>query len=305
MRTGSVTPGLLRASVIAVPPLARTNDYSLSVEENRKIIDHIERGGVRTLLYGGNANLYHIRPDEYGFLLQVVSEAAGEETLVIPAVGPAYGTMMNQASALAGSSFSTAMVLPMQGLTTSEGVVEGLSHFARAFGRPIVLYIKSTGYLEPEDAARLVEAGHISFIKYAIVCDDPAEDPYLARLVEVIDPSIIVSGIGEQPALIHREQFQLAGFTSGCVCVNPSLSQAMLEALNTGDLSRAETIRSLFRPLEDLRNSINPVRVLHEALELSGIARSGPHLPLLSRLTDTERTAVGETSRKLLDLDLP
>ncbi|MCH2062956.1 MAG: dihydrodipicolinate synthase family protein [Roseibacillus sp.] len=305
MRTDPVTPDLLRASVIAVPPLARTDDYSLSAEENQKIISHIEGGGVRTLLYGGNANLYHIRPDEYGSLLQIIAEAAGEETLVIPAAGPAYGTMMNQASALAHSGFSTAMVLPMQDLTTSEGVVEGLSHFARAFGRPIVLYIKNIGYLEPEDAARLVEAGHISCIKYAIVRDDPAEDSYLARLVEVVDPAIIVSGIGEQPALIHRERFQLAGFTSGCVCVNPSLSQAMLEALNTGDLPRAETIRSFFQPLENLRNSINPIRVLHEAIELSGIARSGPHLPLLSGLGDAERTAVGEAARKLLQLGLP
>ena len=64
MRTDPVTPDLLRASVIAVPPLARTDDYSLSAEENQKIISHIEGVGVRTLLYGGNANLYHIRPDE-------------------------------------------------------------------------------------------------------------------------------------------------------------------------------------------------------------------------------------------------
>ena len=305
MRTGPVTPNLLRASVIAVPPLARADDYSISVDENRKIIEHIEEGGVSTLLYGGNANLYHIRPDEYGCLLQVVAGAAGEDTLVIPSVGPAYGTMMNQALSLAESGFPTAMVLPMQGPTTSEGVVEGLSHFARAFKRPIVLYLRNPGYLEPEDAARLVEAGHVSFIKYAIVRDDPAEDSYLARLVEVVDPSIIVSGIGEQPAIIHREQFRLTGFTSGCVCVNPSLSQAMLEALNAGDLARAETIRSLFLPLEDLRNSIHPVRVLHEAIELTKIAHSGPHLPLLSPLNDTERATVGEAARTLLHLHLP
>ncbi len=305
MRTGPVTSDLLRASVIAVPPLARTDDYSISVEENRKVISHIEAGGIRTLLYGGNANLYHIRPDEYGPLLRLVAGAADEETLVIPAVGPSYGTMMSQAPALADSHFPTAMVLPMQGLTTSEGVTEGLRHFAHALGRPIVLYIKTSDYLEPEDAARLVDAGLISFIKYAIVRDDPAEDPYLARLVQVVDPAIIVSGVGEQPALVHREKFLLAGFTSGCVCVNPSLSQAMLDALNTGDLARAGMIRGLFQPLENLRNSISPIRVLHEAIELSGIARSGPHLPLLSQLSDTERASVGEAARKLLHLDLP
>ena len=305
MRTGPVTPDLLRASVIAVPPLARADDYSISVDENRKIIEHIEKGGVSTLLYGGNANLYHARPAEYGSLLQVIGGAAGEKTLVIPAAGPAYGTMMDQAPSLAESGFPTAMALPMQGPTTSAGVVKGLSHFARTFGGPIVLYIKNPGYLEPEDAARLVEDGLVSFIKYAIVRDDPAEDPYLARLVEVVDPAIIVSGIGEQPAIIHRQEFGLTGFTSGCVCVNPSLSQAMLEALNEGDLARAETIRSLFRSLEDLRNSIHPIRVLHEAIELTDIARSGPHLPLLSQLNDTERATVGEAARSHQQLRLP
>ncbi|MDP7496745.1 MAG: dihydrodipicolinate synthase family protein, partial [Roseibacillus sp.] len=60
-----------------------------------------------------------------------------------------------------------------------------------------------------------------------------------------------------------------------------------------------------FLPLEDLRNSIHPVRVLHEAIELTKIAHSGPHLPLLSQLNDTERATVGEAARTLLHLHLP
>ena len=187
MLADPVTPSLLRSSVIAVPPLAREADYQISDEENRKIISHIEAGGIKTLLYGGNANLYHIRPSEYESLLEIIAGEAGEDTLVIPAVGPAYGTMMDQVPALKASAFPTAMVLPMQGLTTSTGVVDGLTQFARAFGRPIVLYIKNPGYIEPEDAARLVKSGHVSFVKYAIVRDDPSEDPYLDRLVQVAE----------------------------------------------------------------------------------------------------------------------
>lgn len=304
MHTDPVTPDLLRSSVIAVPPLARAADYTILSEENRKIISHLETGGVKSLLYGGNANLYHIRPSEYALLLQLTAEAAAEDTLVIPAVGPAYGTMMNQALPLAESNYPTAMVLPMQGLTTSAGVVDGLTQFSRAFGRPIVLYIKNLGYIDPEGAARLVEAGVVSFIKYAIVEDDPAVDAYLDRLVRVVDPNIIVSGIGERPAIIHREQFDLTGFTSGCVCINPALSQAMLEALNTGDLARAESIRAIFRPLEDLRNGINPIRVLHEAVALAGIAETGPHLPLLSGLSESEQAMVQNAASELLGRNL-
>ena len=305
VQTDPVTAEQLRASVIAVPPLARTGNLAISPSENHRIASHIEAGGVRTLLYGGNANIYHIQPGEYSELLEVIAEVAGTDTLVIPAVGPAYGTMMSQAPLLGESRFPTAMVLPMQGLTTSAGVVEGLTHFARALGRPIVVYIKNVDYLDPEDAARLVDAGLVSWIKYAIVEEDPAHDDYLARLVKLVDPSIIVSGIGEQPALVHRQLFRLAGFTAGCVCVNPALSQAMLDALNSGDIKRAESMQTLFRPLEDLRNKINPVRVLHEAVELAGIAETGPQLPLLSALTEDERDTVGQAARELLELSVP
>lgn len=296
MQTDPVTAEHLRESVIAVPPLARSNDLQLVEEPNRALISHIEEGRIRTLLYGGNANFYHLRPSEYPDLLAFLAEAAGEDTLVIPSAGPAFGTMMDQAEVIADTDFPTVMVLPMQGLTTSSGVVEGLTCFARRIDRPIVVYIKNLGYLEPKDAARLVDSGVVSFIKYAIVRDDPAQDPYLDELVRHVDPRLIVSGIGEQPALIHRTRFDLNGFTSGCVCIRPDLSQEMLEALNSGDLARADTIRALFEPLEDLRNAINPVRVLHEAVALAGIAATGPHLPLLAGLSEAERTSVGEAA---------
>lgn len=305
MHTDPITPDLLRTSVIAVPPLARQSDSAISPDANREIISFIEAGGLRILLYGGNANLYHLPPREFGPLLNLLAEAASGETLVIPSVGPTYGLMMEQVDTLRSSKFPTVMVLPMQGLTTSSGVVEGITRFADALERPIVLYIKNHGYIEAEDAARLVDGGKVSFIKYAMVHDDPGRDPYLERLVEVVDPSLIVSGIGEQPAIVHRDQFHLNGFTSGCVCINPALSQAMLEALNDGDLARAEQIRNLFRPLEDLRNGINPVRVLHEAVELAGIAPTGPQLPLLSGLTQQDRARVSEAATHLREVPLP
>ena len=305
MHTDSITPELLRSSVIAVPPLARDENLIVSPEENRKIISHIEAGGISILLYGGNANFYHASLNEYSGLLNLLAETAAEHTLVIPSAGPAFGTLMDQAPAIRNSAFPTVMVLPMQGLTTSDGVVEGLSRFAKAIERPIVLYMKNEDYIDPEDAARLVDAGLVSFIKYAIVQDDPAVDPVLERLVEVVDPRLIVSGIGEQPAIVHREKFRLNGFTAGCVCVNPALSQAMLVALNDGDLARAETIRGLFLPLEDLRNEINPVRVLHEAVALAGIAETGPHFPLLGPLTDEQRARVKEAARSLREVDIP
>lgn len=64
-------------SVMAVPPLARRADLSLDAAQNQKLIRHIEAGGVRTLLYGGNANLYHVAVSEYRDLLDLLADSSG------------------------------------------------------------------------------------------------------------------------------------------------------------------------------------------------------------------------------------
>src|SRR5205085_12321074 len=94
--------------------------------------------------------------------------------------------------------------------------------------------------------------------------------------------------------------FGLPGFTAGVVCVAPKLSLAMLKAIHVGDWARAEEIRALCKPLEDHRNAINPVRVLHEAVRLAGIANTGPLLPLMSNLDAAEHPRVREAALALL-----
>ena len=299
MQTSPVTPEQLNSSVIAVPPLARDAELKINREENGKIIRHIEAGGVATLLYGGNANFYHIAPSEYAEALEIISTESADNTLIVPSVGPAYGTMMDQITTLRNFNFPTVMVLPMQGLTTDTGVANGFRKFVETLGQPAVLYIKFEGYLEPETVAQLVNEGLVSWIKYAIVRDDPAKDDYLSRLVEVVDPRLIVSGIGEQPAITHLTRFQINGFTSGCVCIRPDLSQKMLAAINNGQLDIAETIRKTFHPLENLRNEINPIRVLHEAVASTSIGMTGPALPLMSSLDSSDAVRVQKCAEEL------
>ena len=299
MDTRPITAARLTESVIAVPPLARNAAGEVDREQNQRLVRHLEGGGVTTLLYGGNANFYHLRPSEYEATLTMLSEIAGEGTLIIPAVGPAYGVSMDQAKIARQLPFPTVMVLPHTGLNTPEGVETGFRHFVEAYGKPAVLYIKAEGYITAEGAARLVRDGLVSWIKYAIVRADPAVDPSLSELMEVVDPQLVVSGIGEQPAIEHLRDFRCHGFTSGCVCVAPALSMRMLAALHARDWALAAEIREIFRPLEDLRNAINPVRVLHEAVALAGIAETGEILPLLSPLTGAQREAVGAAARAL------
>lgn len=301
MQTRPITSEDLANSVIAVPPMARDENLKFDRSENEKIIRHIEAGNVSTLLYGGNANFYHIALSEFEDVLTQLTELAGENTLIVPSVGPSYGMMMEQAAIVKQTDYPTVMVLPQQGITTSEGVVTGLRKFAEKAGKPIVLYIKYGDFITVEGAKQLVDDGIVSWIKYAIVREDPAIDPYLTELVDTVDPSIIVSGIGEQPVIEHLVDFSITGFTAGCVCIRPDLSDALLKAVQANDLNRAREIQSIFKPLEDLRNGINPIRVLHEAVRLAGIADTGPPLPLLSGITEAEEVEVKETALNLLN----
>lgn len=300
MDTRPITPATLAGAVIAVPPLARNADLSLNHAENARLIRYLEAGEVTTLLYGGNAVLNHVSLSEYAELLTMLRDAAAKDTLVVPSVGPGFGMMMDQARILRDFEFPTAMLLPTKDTTTPAGIATATRKFAERFGRPIVLYLKYDGTVDVDTIQRLVQDGLVSWIKYAIVRKNPEQDPFLRDIIQAIGPTQLVSGMGEQPAIIHLRDFGLPGFTSGCVCVAPQLSTDMLRAIQAKDFSTAERIRTQFRPLENLRDSINPVRVLHAAVQLAGVCDSGPILPPLSPVDSAEIPAIAAAAKELL-----
>ena len=306
MKTTPITREDLTRSVIAVPPLCRNpdSDFSLNPEENRRLIQHLEGGGISTLLYGGNANLYHIAVSEYDALLGMLEGSVADDTWVVPSAGPMFGTLMDQAEILRQHRFPTAMILPTLFPATAAGVQAAVRKFTEAAGIPAVLYIKDEQYITPEAAAELVDDGIISWIKYAIVREDPEADSYLERLLDRVDKEIVISGIGEQPTVAHLKKFGVAGFTSGCVCVAPSRSMETLRALQADDIDRANELRGRFAALEDLRNAHGPIPVLHHAVGLAGIAETGPHLPLMSSLDDSLLAGIGEAARELLEFEM-
>ena len=287
MNTDSFDPAGLAESVFAVPPLARAADGEICLNENAKLVQYLESGGVRSLLYGGNAIFYHMRLSEYAKTLTMISETAGDQTTVVPSIGPAYGLAVDQVDILREFSFATAMLLPSRDVVDQQGIATGIRRLAERFGKPLVLYLKFDRWLDPKLVESLHRDGVISWIKYAVVLDDPSEDDYLRQICDVFPTDRMVSGIGEQPAIIHLRDFGITGFTSGCVCVAPGRSMDMLHAIKAGDYESAEEIRTWFLPLENLRNRYSPIRVLHHAVAEAGIASMGPMLPMLSDLDDS------------------
>jgi dihydrodipicolinate synthase/N-acetylneuraminate lyase len=282
MKTSALHLDEFASTVLAVPPLARRADLSIDAEENRKLVRHIESGDQRILLYGGNANIYHCGIADYGQMLDMLADAAAPQTRVIPAIGPDFGKMMDQAQLLRGSGYQTAMVLPMQGFTSEQGVADGIRRFVDAAQMPVTLYLKSESYIDIERLGSLVDEGRVVVVKYAVVREDPATDPFLERLITRISASRIVSGMGERPAPVHLTRFGLASFTTGCGCIAPKACMQLLRALKQGDTDSTEALMAQFMPLETLRESVSLIRVLHDAVSFCGVADMGAQLPLLS-----------------------
>lgn len=277
----------IRRSVISVPPLARRPDLTIDKEHNARILAHLRSGGVRTFMYGGNANFYHISPSEFAQVLDLFTELTVEGDWFIPAVGSDFGKALDQLKAMRNKPFPTAMVLPHRFPATKGGYAKGLRLLADAYGKPVVAYVKDDDAIEPKDLAALISDGAVCAVKYAVVLEDPKKDTYLEKILALVNKDVIISGIGERPVIDHWTHFGLRAFTSGSVCVAPALSNAIRLALTNDNVAEATRLREFFLPLEDSRDAHSPIRILHEAVRLAGIAETGPMLPMLENITDT------------------
>jgi len=265
----------------------------MDLPANDAMRDHIAGGGITRLLYGGNAFLYHVSLDDYAELLGWMASAP-DSLWMIPSLGPSFGRAIDQAGLLKVFPFPCAMLLPCADPRDADGLEAGAREIVQRAGMPLILYLKDLDnwgrdHQRGLDAvARLVHDGVAVAIKYAVVCQDPAVDPYLDALLTRVDRAVVISGIGERPAVVHMEQWRLPGFTTGSGCVAPALTSHVFDSCVRGDFDAARQTRGGFIPLEDLRDAWGPARVLHAAVDLAGITPTGPIPPFVSALSASQ-----------------
>jgi dihydrodipicolinate synthase/N-acetylneuraminate lyase len=310
MKRTPLAPDDLRG-VFAVPPLPRRGSARRPIDfaENDRLVRHMAAGGLTRFLYGGNAFLYHVTLAEYEELLRWLSGFA-DDHWAIPSVGPSFGRAMDQAALLRRHRFPCAMALPSGDPRDASGLEAGLREIADTAGLGLILYLKDEGnFGTDKDAgldvvARLVDAGVCVGIKYAVIRPDPAQDPYLEGLLRRVDRKLVISGIGERPAAAHLKHFRLPGFTTGSGCLAPGLSHGLFQACAVSNWAAAEALRSHFIPLEDKRDAWGPARVLHAAIDVAGVAATGPVPPFVSALGDTQRAELAPVARALLATEM-
>lgn len=306
MKTTPVVLEDLRG-VFPVPPFARKQDNERRIDfsENDRLVRHMAAGGLTRFLYGGNAFLYHVTLAEYEELLSWLADFK-DAHWAIPSVGPSFGRALDQAALLRRHRFPCAMALPCGDPRDAAGLEAGLREIASAAGLALILYLKDESNFGADKeagldvVARLVDEKICVAIKYAVVRKDPQEDAYLEGLLRRVDRRFVISGIGERPAVVHMRDFRLPGFTTGSGCLAPGLSNEIFAACARADFARGDELRETFLPLEDQRDAWGPARVLHAAIDLAEVARTGPIPPFVSALDEEKRARLAPVAQELL-----
>ncbi len=277
-------PAAYKQSVVAVPPIALNREGKIAREANCRIMRHIADGGIKTVLYGGNANLYHFGAEAYReAIVRLFADCPPELTLLF-GIGPDFGKAMDQTADILKAEVQNVLLLPMAFPSDPSGVEKGIRLLADRFRFPLVVYIKRDRYLEPRAVESLVSDGCVSFVKYAVEREDPENDAYLDELVAAIGENRIASGMGETPIANHIGKRQLSTFTSGAVCIAPAASNELLHVLRSDNEKGVDELIQPFLEFERIRAELGGTAVLHDGITLSGIADCGPLTPLVSNL---------------------
>ena len=296
-------PADFKSSVVAVPPIALTSDFEIAYDQNAALMRHIEGGGVRIVLYGGNANLYHYGLRLYRDALKMMHAFQTERTSVITSIGPDFGKMLDQAKAIREIGLRNVMLLPTGFPADPAGVANGARRIADELGFGIILYIKREDYVQPDELARLIGEGVVRFVKYAVERDDAAKDRYLDDVLSAIGTNSIASGMGETPIADHLAVRKMATYTSGGVCIAPAAAMSLLSLYKSGQAEEALRLSEPFLEFERVRSRVGGMKALHDGVTLSAIADMGPLLPMVSNVTAAEKPEVQRVVAGLLEAE--
>ena len=303
MKTTPVTESDIAQSVWAVPPLALGADLAADGEPNGRLIGHIEAGGITTLLYGANANIFNLPASAYGEVFAAIAGLAGAQTWVIPSAGPDYGKLLDCAPHLARLAFPAVLVLPNADPSLPQGIERGIREFVQRSATPAILYIRRSGYLAPERIEAMFADGTLVGIKYGVAPRDGVRDDELDRLCGAVGPGRVVSGMGEIVGVRHMADHGVGGFTAGAVCIGPRRSQAVLKAMQAGDRAAAERLAESLRAFEAVRDRISPIAVLHRAVTLAGLAAMGDLLPMMALPEPGADAEIDHLARAILEAE--
>jgi dihydrodipicolinate synthase/N-acetylneuraminate lyase len=299
MTGDSLAPEGLAASLIAEPPLALRQDFEVARDVNERLAVRLRAAGISTLLYGGNANLFSQSLAQYAQSVELMG-AVAEHSTVIAGIGPDLGKMLDQAGLIERAGLRNVMLLPLHYPADTHGTGDGVRRIADRLGFGVIVDLCRENYLRPVTLRKLKDERAVSFAKYSVRRDNPEDDAYLDRVIEIMGRDRVISGLGEAAALDHIGKRKLPSFVSGAASLVPSAANRLFKTLQSGNLAEGRSLLIPFLEFDRLRMALGAIQVLHDAVSVAGIANMGPQIPMLSPVKAKFRDDLEAVVRQLM-----
>lgn len=289
----SVVQDALRG-VVGIPLAPFDDAGELDLEALEANVSFLLDGGIRAIAPGGNTGeFYALSPAEYATCVaRTVALCCEAGAVAIVGVGYDLSTATAAARAAADAGAGAVMVhQPPHPHVTEGGLLDYYEHLGAASPLPIVPYV-SRPTLSTAGIRALVERVRPAGIKYAV------NDLQAFAHAVVADPeqsTVWVCGSAERWAPFFWPA-GAEGFTSGLVNVTTELPLQLLDALRSGNRSRARELWARIEPFEALRagqsDGVN-VAVVKEAVRQAG-RPAGDVRPPATPVGEGERHRIAE-----------
>ena len=288
-------------TIAAIPVTPFHADGSVDWETYDRVVRRIVDGGVTVITPNGNTGeFYALNREECDRAVEETIKAVGNRALVMPGVGHDVSSAVALGKAAEAAGARAVMVhQPVHPYQSSDGWVayhEAIAEALPALG--IVPYLRDPN-VTPAMLRRLTEYPNFVGVKYAV----PNPLQFASTVAAVGEDKLAwVCGLAEGWAPFFWPG-GAAGFTSGLVNLETSLSFDMLRALQRGDYAGAMAVWRRVKPFEDLRarrSAANNVPVVKEAMHQLGTC-SRTVRPPISEVPDAEKQ---EVTQLLETLDL-
>ncbi len=275
-------------TAIAFPVTPFHADYSLDLDELRRLIRFMVDGGITALVTaGGTGELYNLDIDEWRAVVRTTVEAVGGRAVVIAGIGFNGYTGARMAREAQEMGADALLIFPPYYRTGDEdGLFGYYQMIANATELPVIPYSRDNAVLGPRIAERIAEIPNAVAYK-----DGQGSARMFMRVRQHLgDRFVWLGGTGDDlvPAYFAAGA---QGYTSSVANVSPRLALDLLHGVQAGKYAEMQALvdRAIV-PLYELRDKrrgyeVSAMKAMMEGRGLPG----GPVRPPLLDLTDAER----------------
>jgi 4-hydroxy-2-oxoglutarate aldolase len=256
----------------------------LDIEGLNKNLTHWNHTGITGyVVLGSTGERANLDETEYLQVIETARRAVPEDLTFIAGAGQqsTRGTIKEIETAAKAGAEAVLVITPSfyKSAITQEALVRHYQAVADAARVPVILYSMPdlTGIkIEPETAARLSEHGNIIGMK-----DSSADIAKFAETVDLV-PDDFAMMIGNGMVLCETLRSGARGGILAVGCVVPRLCLEIYQAVQAGDIDRANTLQESLTPLARAVTKTYGIGGLKAALEMAGLVGGAVRAPLQS-----------------------